>query len=96
MDPTASVELLARYGAIAGLVFVTVGFVWGFVLTRGHHDEIVELWRQRLSDADERCKELARENSELRQALVISNTQASRATGALATVVDPYRTNDAR
>lgn len=87
MDPGAAIELLARFGALAGLVFVTVGFVWGFVLTRGHHDEIVELWRSRLTDTENHCKELSRENQELRQALVITNSQASRATGALAHVV---------
>ena len=87
MDPVLAAETLARYGAIAGLVFVTIGFVWGFVLTRGHHEEIVELWRSRLQDSEGRCAELARENSELRQALVLTGSQASRATGALAHVV---------
>ena len=87
MDPVGAAEVLARYGAIGGLVFVTAGFVWGLVLTRGHHEEIVELWKSRLADTEERCKELSRENAELRQALVLTNSQASRATGALARVV---------
>lgn len=87
MDLGPIIELLVRYGASAALVFVVAGFVWGIVLTRGHHTEIVELWRLRLADAEERCKELSRENSELRQALVITNSQASRATGVLAQVV---------
>ena len=73
---------------MAALVFVTVGFVYGFVLTKGHHEEIVDLWKGRLSDADDRCKELARENSELRQALMLSNSQVTRATNTLARVVD--------
>jgi hypothetical protein len=76
MDPGGVIELLARYGSTAALVFVTLGFVGGYVLTKGHHTEIVELWRGRLSDAEERCKELARENAELRQALVITNSLA--------------------
>lgn len=91
MDPASSIELLTRYGSVAALVFVTIGFVYGFVLTRGHHQEIVDLWKGRLEDSEERCKELARENSELRQALVLSNSQASRATGALAHVVGGER-----
>ena len=87
MDPGSAIELLTRYGSVAALVFVTLGFVGGYVLTRGHHTEIVELWKGRLADAEERYKDLARENSELRQALVLSSSQATRATGALATVV---------
>lgn len=72
-------------------MFVTIGFVYGFVLTRGHHEEIVELWKSRLEDSDERCKDLARENSELRQALMLTNSQATRATGVLAQVVERDR-----
>ena len=87
MDPGSIVQLLAQYGSTAALVFVVGGFVYGVVLTRGHHTEIVDLWKQRLADAEERCKELSRENAELRQALVITNSQASRATGVLARVV---------
>lgn len=87
MDPTAAIPFLAQYGSTAALVFVVVGFVYGIVLTRGHHTEIVDLWKQRLEDAENRCKELSRENAELRQALVITNSQASRATGVLARVV---------
>lgn len=83
MDPAAATQLLAQYGSIAGLVFVTIGFVFGFVLTRGHHQEIVALWQGRLTDSEERCKELASENAQLRQALVMSNSQANRATGLL-------------
>jgi cell shape-determining protein MreC len=91
VDPASSIELLARYGSVAGLVFVTIGFVYGFVLTRGHHEEIVELWKSRLNDSDERCQDLARENSELRQALMLTNSQATRATGVLAQVVERDR-----
>lgn len=87
MDPASAIQALAQYGASAALVFVVGGFVYGVVLTRGHHQEIVDLWKQRLTDAEDRCKELSRENAELRQALVLTNTQASRATGALARVV---------
>jgi hypothetical protein len=87
MDPAGAIELLARYGSTAALVFVTLGFVGGYVLTKGHHTEIVELWKGRLEDSEERIKELARENAELRQALVLSNSQASRAVGAFAQVV---------
>jgi len=85
---TTTIELLARYGSTAALVLVTLGFIGGYVITRGHHLEIVELWKGRLSDSEGRCTDLARENSELRQALVLSNSQASRATGALAAVVE--------
>jgi hypothetical protein len=87
VDPFAALEALAKYGSLAALVFVVVGFVGGYVLTRGHHSEIVDLWKGRLADAEDRCRDLARENSELRQALMLSNSQASRATGALAQVV---------
>ena len=91
MDPASATQLLAQYGAIAGLVFVSAAFVFGFVVSKGHHNEIVELWRGRLTDSETRCKEMARENSELRQALVLTGHQASRATGALATVVGVER-----
>jgi len=91
VDPTLVIEQLVRYGSTAALVFVVAGFVWGVVLTKGHHTEIVELWRQRLTDAEDRYKELSRENQDLRQALVLSNSQATRATGALAQVVGEHR-----
>lgn len=87
MDPASITQLLADYGALAGLVFVTMGFSFGFVQSRGHHDEIVGLWKGRLEDAESRCKELASENAQLRQALMLSNSQANRATGVLADVV---------
>lgn len=91
MDLGPIIELLVRYGSTAALVFVVAGFVWGVVLTRGHHVEIVDLWRMRLEDAEERCKDISRENAELRQALVLTNAQASRAAGALAHVVGEPR-----
>lgn len=87
MDFNTTTQLLAQYGSTAALVFVTGAFVFGYVVTRGHHLEIVDLWKGRLSDSEGRCKELARENAELRQALVLAGHQASRATGALAHVV---------
>jgi hypothetical protein len=87
LDPASAAQLLAQYGAIAGLVFVTMGFVFGFVLSKGHHEEIVNLWKGRLSDSEDRCREIASENAQLRQALMLSNSQANRATGALASVV---------
>jgi hypothetical protein len=87
MDPASAAQLLAQYGSIAGLVFVTMGFLFGFVLSKGHHEEIVSLWRGRLDDAESRCKDLASENAQLRQAMMLSNSQANRATGALAHVV---------
>lgn len=87
MDPATTIELLTRYGSAAALVFVTLGFMGGYVVTRGAHLEIVALWEQRLADTEERCKELSRQNSELQQALTLTNSQASRATGALTRVV---------
>lgn len=87
MDPAITIELLARYGSTAALVFVTGGFLFGLVMSKGHHQEIVDLWKGRLADSEDRCKELARENSELRQALVLTNSQASRAVGVAARVV---------
>ena len=87
MDPEAATQLITQAPFAAGLVFVTAGFVFGFVQTRGHHQEIVDLWKGRLEDAEERCKELASENAQLRQALMLSNTQANRATASLADVV---------
>jgi hypothetical protein len=91
MDPATTVELLTRYGSTAGLVLVTLGFMRGYVIPRSHLSEIVDLWKGRLSDAEDRCTTLARENSELRQALMLTNSQANRATGALASVVDRDR-----
>lgn len=88
MDPESATRLLSDYGSLAGLVFVTIAFTFGFVQSRGHHDEIVELWKGRLEDAESRCKELASENAQLRQALLMSNTQANRATSTLAQVVE--------
>jgi hypothetical protein len=78
---------LSQYGWMAITVFVVLGFVWGIVLTRGHHLEIVNLWKERLQDSQNRCNELAKENSELRQFLVISNAQATRATSVAASVI---------
>ena len=87
MDPEAATNLLSQAPFAAGLVFVSIAFGFGFVQTRGHHQEIVDLWKGRLEDAETRCKELASENAQLRQALMLSNSQATRATGALADVV---------
>jgi hypothetical protein len=78
MDPSAAIELITRYGSAAALVFVVVGFLGGYIVTRNAHTEVVDLWRQRLSDSEDRCTQISRENTELRQALVLSNSQATR------------------
>lgn len=83
-----AITALNQYGWAAITTFVVAGFLTGMVLTRGHHKEVVEAFKTRIGELQDQIKELRSENQQLRQALAITQTQATRATAISAGVIE--------
>jgi cell shape-determining protein MreC len=86
-----AISTLNQFGWLAITVFVVFGFISGIVLTRGHHKEVIEGFKERINEYDQLTRELRAENQQLRQALMITQGQATRATAVTASVVDQVR-----
>jgi hypothetical protein len=90
-DLLSAITALNQYGWAAITVFVVFGFISGIVLTRGHHKEVVDALRERIAQYETVDRELRSENAQLRQALSITQNQATRATAVTASVVEQTR-----
>lgn len=90
-DLVTAITTLNTYGWLGVTVFVVAGFLSGIVLTRGHHKEVIEGFRSRISEYEDQLREVRSENQQLRQALAITQAQANRATAVTATVVEQTR-----
>jgi hypothetical protein len=86
-----AIATLSSSGWLGITVFMAYGFISGIVLTRGHHREVIEGYKERISEYENLTKELRSENVQLRQALAIAQSQAARATAVTATVVEQAR-----
>jgi hypothetical protein len=91
VDLLSAISALTQTGGTAALVFVVYGFISGIVLTRGHHREVMDSFRERIDEYEVQNRELRSENQQLRQALAITQAQATRATAVTASVVDQSR-----
>lgn len=87
-DLFSAIATLNQYGWLAVTVFVVCGFIFGIVVTRGHHIEVVTVVKEQNTDLREQNRSLRSENDQLRQALSIVHSQATRATASAAAVMD--------
>ena len=80
VEVTPVIDAIVKYGLAAVLVLVTVIFLRAEVIPKSTHREIVRLWKDRMVDSDNRCRELMIENDRLWQVALTTGKQASRAT----------------